>query len=338
MITKHDETKRKEHEIVRNSVGYYDFTHEMIEVTGPQRGLFLDRVFSNTMEKLAVGKAKYTQMLNEEGIIIDDLIVFRISDEVYWITTLYIDQMKEIFEEVAKDYDVEYKDVTKDYLMYVVQGPKSRDVMNKIVKNPVDDLEWFSIEENTIDDFPVHVSRAGYTGELGYEIYAHPSHRNALERLISSAGEEFGILYIDTDVKLFSLPREKGYVLMSDVGGTNPLESGFAWAVDWDTDFIGKEALLKVKDEGATRDLVGFVLDSTDDEIEIKDGDAILANGEEVGKVVTIVYGFTVEKYIGYALIDKEKVSIGEKVTINDYSAELTKRIFYNVDNSNLTQ
>lgn len=338
MITKIDETKRREHEAVRNSVGYYDFTHQMIEVTGPQREAFMDKVFSNTMGALKTGKGKYTQMLNEDGIIIDDLIVFRISDETYWITTLYVDQMKEIFEKVSVDYDVEYKDVTNDYVMYVVQGPKSLEVMNKIVKNPVDDMKWFSIAENQIEDFPVHVSRAGYTGELGFEIYADSSHKNDLERLISSAGEEFSIQDIETDVKLFSLPREKGYVLMSDIGGTNPLESGFEWAVDWDTDFIGKEALLKAKDEGVTRNLVGFVLDSTEDEIAIEDGEPILLQGEEVGKVVTIVYGFTVEKYIGYALIDTTKVKIGDKVTINDYDAELTKRSFYNVDNSNLTQ
>lgn len=338
MITKLDETKRREHEAVRNSVGYYDFTHQMIEVTGPQSGEFLDRVFSNTMAALSVGKAKYTQMLNDEGIIIDDIIVFRISDETYWITTLYVDQMKDIFKQVSLDFDVQYEDVTDKYIMYVVQGPNSRKVMNKIVDQPVDAMEWFSITENKIDDYDVHVSRAGYTGELGYEIYTHPSNKDALDKRIAEAGEEYDITYIETDVKLFSLPREKGYVLMSDIGGTNPLESGFAWAIDWNTNFIGKDALEKAKEAGVNRKLLGFVLDSTDDEISIEDGDPILSEDIEVGKVVTIVYGFTVEKYIGYALVDSNRAKIGDKISINNYDGELTERIFYNPDNSNLTQ
>lgn len=82
----------------------------MIGVNGPQSGESLDRVFSNTMPALTIGKAKYPQMLNEEGIIIDNIIIFRISDNKYWTTILYVDQMKDIFKQVSVDFDVEYKD------------------------------------------------------------------------------------------------------------------------------------------------------------------------------------------------------------------------------------
>lgn len=89
------------------------------------------------MAALTVGKAIYTQVLNEEGIIIDDIIVFRISDNKSWITTLYVNQMKDIFKQVSVDFDVEYKDVTAEYIMYVVQGPNSRKVMNKLSISPL---------------------------------------------------------------------------------------------------------------------------------------------------------------------------------------------------------
>lgn len=338
MITKTNAETRREHEAVRNGVGYYDFTHEMVEVKGPQMGAFMDRIFANTMGSLATGKAKYTQMLNEDGIIIDDVIVLKVSDDAYWITTLYVDQMKEIFEKNIAAYDATFEDVTADYVMFVVQGPKSRDVMNRIVVNDVSPMPWFSIAPNKIDDLDVHVSRAGYTGELGYEIYADAKFKDAIETKIKEAGADFDIVNILTDAKLSSLPREKGYVLMSDIGGTNPFEAGFAWAVDWDTDFIGKEALLKVKEAEVTRKLLGFVLDSEDDEVAIDAGDPVTFAGEEVGHVTAATYGYTVEKYIGYALVDVTKVKIGDRVKINDYDAELTKRAFYDMDNSRLTQ
>lgn len=125
---------------------------------------------------------------------------------------------------------------------------------------------------------------------------------------------------------------------MSDIGGTNPLEPGVAWAIDRDTDFIGKEFLEKAKEAGINRKILGFILDSREDEIAIQDADPILYKNTKVGKVVTIVYGFTVEKYIGDALVDSNKVKIGEKITLNNYEGELTESIFYTPDNSNLTQ
>ncbi|UUX33579.1 aminomethyltransferase family protein [Fundicoccus culcitae] len=338
MIRKTDAETRREHEAVRNGVGFYDFTHEMIEVTGLQMGEFLDRIFANSMADLPTGKAKYTQMLNDDGIIIDDVIIFKVSDDAYWITTLYVDQMKEIFDTNITDYDAAYQDVTADYVMYVVQGPKSRDVINGVVEEAVDNLPWFSIMPNKIDDMDVHVSRAGYTGELGYEIYADASFKEAIESRIKAAGEPFDIVEITTDAKLSSLPREKGYVLMSDVGGMNPIDAGFAWAVAWDTDFIGKEALAKAKEAGSRRALLGFVLDSDDDEVAIDAGDDVMVEGEIVGQVTAVTYGYTVEKYIGYAVVDASKVGIGDRVTINDYAAELTKRAFYDVKNTRLTQ
>lgn len=329
---------RTDHETVRNKVGYYDFTHEIMQVTGKQREEFMDRIFANSVGDLETGKAKYTQMLNEDGIIIDDIIVIRISDSEYWITTLYIDDMKKWFDKNSSDYDVEYKDITDQYFMYAVQGPKSREVLNEFLEQDISDLPWFSITDNKIEDIPVKIGRAGYTGELGYEIFANPKYRNSIESKLLEAGKPHGIREITSEAKLSSLPREKGYVLMSDVEDTLPLESGFSWAVDWDTDFIGKSALQKAKDKGVSRKLRGFELKETSDGIEIEAGASVELNGENVGKVTAFAYGYTVEKYIGYALVDSNKTSIGDTVTIVGHEAELTKRVFYDKENERLTQ
>ena len=328
---------RKDHEAVRNRVGFYDFTHQMLQVTGEQREEFLDHIFVNSIGDIDSGGATYTSMLNEDGVVLDDVIVIRLSDDEYRITTLAIDNMIEWFDKHSADFKVEYNEITDSNMMYAVQGPKSREVLNEILDEDINDLSWFSITKNKIEEAPVNIARAGFTGELGYEIYADPKYKNFLEVRLLEAGEPHGIRKINTAAKLSSLPREKGYVLMSDLDGLNPLEAAMGWSVDWDTDFIGKSALQKAKNEGVKRKLRGFELKDDSDDIKIKPGATVQLNGKDVGKVTAFTYGYTVEKYIGYALVDRENTDFGDEITVDGYEAELTRRVFYDEDNERLT-
>lgn len=338
MAQKNETALRTEHEIVRNKVGYYDFTHQTLKVTGPDNEKLLDHIFSNSIGTLKVGKAKYTQMLNEEGIIIDDLIIFRLSDDEFWLSTLYIDQMLEWFGKHVEGFDAEYTEITDQWNMYAVQGPNSRDLINALVAEDVSDLSWFSITDNNVDDIPVKIARAGFTGELGFEIFVHPDSSEKVVERLTTAGKEYDLKEITTDVTLSSLPREKGYVLMDDINDLNLFEADFGWAVDFNTDFIGKEPTQKAKDDGNDRQLLGFIVEETPDEIDITIGDKVLLNDEEVAEVRAITYGFTVEKYIGYVIVDLNKAKISDKVTIGDYNAEITERIFYDKENERLRQ
>lgn len=138
---------------------------------------------------------------------------------------------------------------------------------------------------------------------------------------------------------LSSLPREKGYVLVSDVSETNPLESGFEWAVDWDTDFIGKEELQRVKENGPEKNLLGLEL--SDDEIDestLEPETPVEKDGQEVGKLTTITYGFTVGKYIGYVLVDRDKAGKGDEVTVNGQKGKLVNRMFFDTSNERLVK
>jgi len=276
-------------------------------------------------------------MLNEDGIVLDDVIVIHFSDSEFRITTLAIDNMIEWFDKHSADFKVEYNEITDSNMMYAVQGPKSREVLNEILDEDISDLSWFSITKNKIEEAPVNIARAGFTGELGYEIYADPKYKNFLEVRLLEAGEPHGIRKINTAAKLSSLPREKGYVLMSDLDGLNPLEAAMGWSVDWDTDFIGKSALQKAKNEGVKRKLRGFELKDDSDDIKIKPGATVQLNGKDVGKVTAFTYGYTVEKYIGYALVDRENTDFGDKITVDGSEAELTRRVFYDEDNERLT-
>ena len=330
---KNDELRRREHEAVRNSVGYYDFTHQVLDVFGKDAEDFLDKIFVNDIKNMKNTHALYTTMLNEDGKIIDDVIIFRLEKEKYLISTLYIDKMIKWFDKFKEGFDVDYKDITDDLTMFAVQGPKSKDLVNKIVDKDISDLKFFTIEDNSLGDIALMVARAGFTGELGYELYVQSDKKDILEEKIKEAGKEFDLVNITTDVIIGSLPGEKGYVLMSDLEGANPLEVGYGWTVAWDSDFIGKDALLKAK-ENVSRDLFGFEL-LEDGQVEA--GDKVLLDGKEIGKVTKFTYGYTVEKYIGYCMIEKDKAVEGKKVEIKtkagSLEAKLCDRVFYDKDN-----
>lgn len=327
-MRKNDTVARKEHEVIRQGVGYYDFTHSVMEVSGKGAPAFLDKLFVNNIGTSKIGQAVYTTMLNESGIIIDDVIIFRLEDELFWVSTLYIDDMFKWFDNYKSDFDVNLKNITDDWTMYAVQGPKSAAVLNDLLKNKVDDMAFFTIEDNEVDGTPVKIARSGYTGELGYELYCKSDIKKEIEEKLVEKGKAYDMMNITTDVIVTSLPREAGYVLMSDIAGTNPIEAGYGWTIRWaKDDFIGKAALEKVKDQKPARSLIGFTV--ADDAAEIEPGTAVMKDGAEVGKVTMFTYGFTVEKNIGFALIDNDKAAIGDKATIGDYEAELSDRVFY---------
>ena len=330
---KNDVLRRKEHEAVRKGVGYYDFTHQVLDVKGRDAATFLDKVFVNDIKNMKEGHALYTTMLNEDGKIIDDVIVFRLEEKKFLISTLYIDKMIKWFDKFKDGCDLDYKDITSKLTMFAIQGPKSKDLVNKIVDKDISSMKFFTIDENTVGDLDIMVARAGFTGELGYELYVESDKKEKLEEKIKKAGEEFGLVNITTDVIIGSLPGEKGYVLMSDLEGTNPIEVGYGFTVHWDSDFIGKDALLKAK-EDVKRDLFGFELDG---EAEVEAGDPVFCDGKEIGKVTKFTYGYTIEKFIGYCLIEKDFAVEGKVVEIKTKSgnakAKLCDRVFYDKEN-----
>ena len=129
-IFKDDEWKRAEHMAVRETVGYYLFTHQLMEVTGPDASRFLDYIYPNKISTLKVGRDRYTTMLNEEGEIIDDVVVMRMDEERYWVSTLYATKADDWFYYHSDDFDVDCSEITEDWHMFSIQGPLSKDVMN----------------------------------------------------------------------------------------------------------------------------------------------------------------------------------------------------------------
>ena len=330
MSLKNDELRRAEHNAVRNNVGYYDFTHQLLEVKGKDAAAFLDMIYVNSIAKTKVGSAKYTTMLNPEGQILDDVIVFRLGEELFRVSTLYINELIAWLDKNKGDYEVEYRDITAENTMFAVQGPKSRALLNRILANNIDDLAFYSIADNKIGDAFVRIARSGFTGELGFEIYCAPAVAADIEAVLVKNGADLGLTKITTDVIIGSLPREKGFVLMQDVGGANPYEVGFGWTVAMSKDFIGKEATAKLREEGAKRQLLGFELL---EDAEVALGDAVVVNGQQVGKVTSFTYGYTCEKYIGYSLVSAPaKVGDAAEIGKNKVKATLVDRVWYDAE------
>lgn len=330
-----DSSKREQHEAVRNNAGWYYFTHYLVEVTGKDVSAFLDYIYPNNISNLKIGSDRYTPMLNEKGIIIDDVVVLRLEENKYWVSTLYVNKLLPWFDTHKGDYEVEYANVTKDYEMYAVQGPKSKDLLNAILETNIDEQKFFTIRDNKIDGVPVKINKGGFSGEkTGYEIYIAPDKRDFLEAILNEKGKPFGAVHVkEFMIMLLTLPTEKGFYLMTDLWGTNPFEVGFDKGINWEKDFIGKEALEPIKADGPERVLVGFTIDDENAQVEGRHygsgGAAIIKDGWEVGRVTKYTYGYTAKKNIGYALVSKEQAVPGNVVTIEGHPAVIAEeRIF----------
>lgn len=333
-VYKYDEMKRKEHMAVRKTAGWYYWTHQLLEVRGEEASAFLEMIFPNPIANLKVGSARYTTMLDENGQIIDDVVVFRMDEQKFWISTLFINKLTDWLSNYKKGFAVKYSDITENYRMYAVQGPRSRDLINAITDENVDDQKFFTIRDNKIDGADVKINRGGFTGEkLGYEIYVSPDDMQTVESKLKKAGKAFEAVEVtDIQIMAWSLPTEAGFYYMRNLMYTNPLEVGLDKGIDWDKEFIGKEALFKIKEEGPSREMVGLTIDEDDVHVHGMDlggpGDPVFSENEEIGHVSKFTYSFVLDKNIGYILCKKNAVQPGDHVKIKTYDAVIADRTF----------
>lgn len=328
MLFKDDKAARAQHQAVRENAGWYRWTHDLVEVRGKDAEKFLDRLFVGAITRTPAGRTKYTTMLNEDGKIIDDTIVMHMEEDCYWVSTLYAPQFIKWADAHKDGTAVSCEDITKNVDMYAVQGPKSLEIMNSLLATPVDGMKRFAVADNQIEDVAVHIHRSGFTGELGYEVYCRIEDTQAVEDAIRVACERFSAPELTIlEVYVRSLPVEKGFALRQDMYGLTPYECGLDWSVSLDKDFIGKEALVKAKEEGPKYKLVGleYLAESYED---IAQKEIVYRYGVPCGFVRAAIYGYTVEKNIGFAVIEAKKAVVGERVTVgsNESPAVITEK------------
>ncbi len=316
MLFKGNHEARAQHNAVRTTCGWYTWTHDLVEVTGADAAAFLDYLYVNALAGTEVNGSKYTTMLNEEGQILDDVIVMRLGPDRFWVSTLYAPQLIAWMEEHVGTYEIAYRDITEEVAMFSVQGPSSPALMNNISAEPVDSMKRFSLIDSVVDGKEVRIHRGGFTGELGFEIFCNSSDAPCIQDALAKAGEALGATELTIlEVYVRSLPVEKGLALRQDLYGLNPYEAGLDWSVDLSKDFIGKEALLKAKEEGLRAQLVGIEFEAASYE-DIAQRERIYHRGIDVGFIRTVIYGYSVDKNIGFAVLESDTVPLDAQVHV----------------------
>ena len=328
MLFKEDKLARLDAETIRKSVGWYRWTHDLVEITGADALDVLEKIYVNNIGKTVPGKTKYTTMLDEKGEIIDDVIVMHMEEGVYWVSTLYGPRLIPWIAAHAEGKDVQTRLITYEWDMYAVQGPQSPAAMEKLLDTPVSGMKRFSVAANAIGGIPVYVHRSGFTGENGCEIYCAAEKTEAIRKAVSDAvGAAGGREIYTLEVYVRSIPMEKGFALKQDFKHLNPFECGLGWSVDLDKSFIGKEATLAIRDNPRYQ-MVGLVFDRESTE-DISIWERVYLYGVEVGRCAQAIYGYTVDQNIGFATI-RAGIPEGTRVTVgpNGSPATVVNKVF----------
>lgn len=316
----------EEHEAVRNRAGLFDVSH-MGEVTikGPDALKLIQYLITNDASKLEIGQAIYSPMCYPDGGIVDDLLVYRLGEEAYLlvINASNIEKDVEWIEKHAEG-NVEIKNISNETAQLALQGPLAEQILQKLTDQPLHEIGFFRFKENiSIDGIKALVSRTGYTGEDGFEIYCDPSDAGALWEKLLAAGKEEGILPCglgarDTLRFEAKLPLY-GQELSPEI---SPLEAGLGlWVkLDKESDFIGKEVLREQKQNGVPRKLVG--IEMIDRGIP-RHGYPVFIGEEEIGAVTTGTQSPTLKKNVGLALMKSEYAKEGQEVEVVIRSKQL---------------
>lgn len=312
----------KEHEAVRNSCGIFDVSHMgEIFIEGDNAQAFCQKMLMNNVEKLTVGGGQYSALLNEEGGFVDDLIIYRLKDAQYLLCVNASNTDKDFawIEKHASGWEnLSVENKSSDYSQIALQGPESPEILaellNKEDRPILLDLPYTHISSFQFSGESVLIARTGYTGEKGYEIYcSHTAAVKLWNQLLSGEKEvtPCGLGARDT-LRLEACYPLYGQEMDETV---NPLEVGLSWAVKFDCgDFMGRDALVKAKEQGLTRKLIGFQL--TDKGIA-RQGMDILAQEKAIGKVTSGSFLPTLQSAGGMALVNANEAQIDLDVDVD---------------------
>ena len=314
---------KDEHTAVRDKAGLFDVSH-MGEffVSGPQAAKLLNKVTLANVSKLEPGKAKYTAMCYEDGGIVDDLLVYMLAENEYMLVVNA--------SNIDKDYDwivsqnsmgATLENRSDQYALLAIQGPEAIAIVKELTDTDVESIRFYTFEKGEVaGEKDVIISATGYTGEQGFELYIDTNKSDAVKiwRELLRVGEGRGILPAGLGAR-DTLRLEMGYPLYGNdiTKDTTPVEARMSWLIDFNKeDFIGMKTLLRQKEEGVSRKLMGFKVDEqrriprSGYTISSKDGD-------EIGFVTSGTQSITLGIGIGMGYISTENASVNEEIYIN---------------------
>lgn len=315
----------EEHEAVRTKVGIFDVSH-MGEVTvkGPQALDLLQRATCNDVSKLLDGRAHYNGLLYPNATFVDDILIYRMAADDYFVVVnaSNTDKDYEWLVQSARGLDVEVKNVSADYAQLAVQGPEAERVLAPMTDVDLPAIKYYRFDQGQVDGAPAIVSRTGYTGEDGFEIYVAPEHGPRIMRKLVEAGvKPCGLGARDT-LRL----EAKMALYGNDIDDTTtPIEADLGWIVKLDKgDFAGRETLQKQREEGPKRKLVGFEMA---DRGIARHGYPVVEGGSEIGVVTSGTHSPTLKKAIGLAYLPLDKSAQGSEFTVLIRGKEARARV-----------
>ena len=305
-----------------------------VEVTGSDAYKFLQLLTPRDLSKLTIGQCKYVLITNNEGGIINDPVLLRLAENHFWLSLADSDVLLWA-QGVAINSGLNVKITEPDVSPLQLQGPVSGKIMVKLFGDSIKDIKYYWFREYDLDGIPLIISRTGWSSEFGYEIFLRDGSKgNELYEKIMSAGEEYGLKPGHTS----SIRRIEGGMLSyhadADIN-TNPFELGFERLVNLESDinFIGKDALLKIKKDGIKRKQVGLIINCKPLQGPNTTFWPVEKNGNVIGKVTSAVYSPRLKKNIALAMIEIENSKIGNELEVlaNDgkFTATVVEKPFY---------
>jgi aminomethyltransferase len=323
----------EEHRAVRTAAGLFDIDHMgQFQVRGPDALPYLQRMLSSDLAPMEVNAAKYAILCYIDGTVVDDTFVYRFEDE--WMVVVNASNREKDFAwlQAHRDAsDVTLRDVSENYYMLALQGPKAEHVLQKVEPFRLSELRYHHARRLGIGTEEGILARTGYTGEDGFELFVPVSHGRHVWDAILEAGKGEGVLPIGLGAR-DSLRFEAKLALYGHEidASTTPIEAGLGWACDLGKEFTGRDALLKQKLEGAKKKLVGFEM--IERGIARKDY-TISRDGQPVGYVTSGMYAPTLEKNIGLGFVPPELAKIGTEFQViirgKPTKARVVKTPFY---------
>ncbi|MBR1548000.1 MAG: glycine cleavage system aminomethyltransferase GcvT [Prevotella sp.] len=325
-----------EHQAVRQQCGVFDVSHMgEVLVGGPDAERYVNHIFTNDVRGIPVGKILYGMMCYEDGGVVDDLLVYKMADDRFFlvINAANIDKDWAWIQQQAEGYDVTLQHQSNDYGELAIQGPQAEAVVQEVLGIPCGELAFYTFKtidsNNTASPVPFIVSRTGYTGEDGFEIYATPIYINECWDKLMASGrcKPCGLGCRDTLRFEVGLPLY-GDELSADI---TPIMAGLGIFVKLDKpEFIGREALARQKAEGAPKKLVGIELH---DKAIPRHGYSVLKDGQPIGEVTTGYHTISTDKSVCMALIDAQHAALGTEVSIQirkkTFAGQVCKKRFY---------
>jgi glycine cleavage system T protein (aminomethyltransferase) len=308
-------SERDEHTAVRTRAGLFDLSHMgELTVTGPQSARALDFALVGDLSALAVGRARYTMICAPDGGILDDLIVYRLTDAEFMIVTNASNAqvVLDAVTERAQGFDAVVRDDRDAYSLIAVQGPASPGILGAMTDARLDGLRYYAGLVGTVAGVPALIARTGYTGEDGFELYVSPADAEALWRALTEAGSQAGLVPCGLSCR-DTLRLEAGMPLYGHelTTGRTPFDAGLGRVVKFDKpgDFVGRKALEAVADRPARR-LVGLVAEGRR---VPRAGYAVVTGGAVVGEVTSGAPSPTLGRPIAMAYVDAAYAEPGTK-------------------------